>query len=72
VMLPQDHDWVDPECNPGPAHEPNLKRGIRGVRPQEAPYYPTQDELNRAQAAPEPVPATTKPATRSRFSGARK
>ncbi|MEI8038512.1 MAG: secretin N-terminal domain-containing protein, partial [Verrucomicrobiota bacterium] len=34
-----DHDWIDPE-NPGPAHEPNLKRSLRGLQPAEAPYYP--------------------------------
>lgn len=66
TMLPQDHDWVDPECNPGPAHEPNLKRGVRGLRPQEAPYYPTEEEMNRGKAAPAPVPAST--SRRSRFS----
>ncbi|MFK7910260.1 MAG: type II secretion system protein GspD [Akkermansiaceae bacterium] len=33
------HDWVD-DKNPGPAHEPNLRRTIRGMRPTEAPYYP--------------------------------
>lgn len=68
AMLTQDHNWVDPECNPGPAHEPNLRRGIRGMRPQEAPYYPTEGELNRA--APEPAPA--KATKRNRFSQARK
>ena len=38
-----DHDWVDPE-NPGPAHEPNLKRTIRGMQPSQAPYYPRAGE----------------------------
>ncbi len=52
VSLTQDHDWVDPECNPGPAHEPNLRRGIRDLRPQQAPYYPTEAEM-----APKPAPA---------------
>lgn len=33
------HDWVD-DRNPGPAHEPNLRRTIRGMRPTQAPYYP--------------------------------
>jgi type II secretory pathway component GspD/PulD (secretin) len=60
TMLPQDHDWVDPECNPGPAHEPNLKRGVRALRPQEAPYYPTEEELSRGHAAPAPAPVSTK------------
>jgi type II secretory pathway component GspD/PulD (secretin) len=48
LQLTRDHDWVDTE-NPGPAHEPNLRRGIRGLRPQEAPYYPTQEQLNKAE-----------------------
>ncbi|MBC7979085.1 MAG: hypothetical protein H7Y36_00810 [Armatimonadetes bacterium] len=41
--LPCDYDWVDP-YNPGPAHEPNLKRAVRGMQPKEAPYYPTTGE----------------------------
>jgi len=53
LNLTRDADWVDPTCNPGPAHEPNLRRGIRGLRPQQAPYYPTEEELRR-DAAPEP------------------
>ncbi len=68
VSLTQDHDWVDPECNPGPAHEPNLKRGVRGLRPQEAPYYPTEGELNRTAPA---APLNTTP-VKSKFSQARK
>ncbi|MCW1924143.1 hypothetical protein OKA05_16365 [Luteolibacter arcticus] len=70
TMLQQDHDWVDPECNPGPAHEPNLQRGVRALRPQEAPYYPTEEELNRGKAAPAPAPVAAP--RRSRFSNARK
>ena len=52
-----EHDWVDPE-NPGPAHEPNLKRSIRGIQPNQAPYYPRTGE-----SAPQrySVPATTQP-----------
>ncbi len=41
--LPCDYDWVDP-YNPGPAHEPNMRRTIRGMEPTEAPYYPRADE----------------------------
>jgi type II secretory pathway component GspD/PulD (secretin) len=67
ASLTQDHDWVDPTCNPGPAHDPNLRRGIRGLRPQEAPYYPTNAELGGGRSAP----ATT-PTGRDRFSKARK
>ena len=36
--LKEGYDWVD-ENNPGPAHEPNLKRTLRGGS-QRAPYYP--------------------------------
>ena len=67
ASLTQDHDWIDPTCNPGPAHDPNLRRGIRGLRPQEAPYYPTNAELGGGRSAP----ATTSTG-RNRFSKARK
>ncbi len=33
------HDWVE-DANPGPAHEPNLRRTIRGMKPTQAPLYP--------------------------------
>jgi hypothetical protein len=56
---------VDPECNPGPAHEPNLKRGVRALRPEEAPYYPTEEELNRSHQAPAPAPAPASTKSRS-------
>lgn len=42
--LPCDSEWVDPE-NPGPAHEPNLRRTLRGAQPEQAPYYPREGEL---------------------------
>ncbi len=55
-----DHDWVD-EDNPGPAHEPNMKRTIRGLQPGQAPYYPRAEELmpkqNSAPAAPRSQPS---------------
>jgi type II secretory pathway component GspD/PulD (secretin) len=41
-----DHDWVE-EDNPGPAHEPNVKRTVRGMAPKQAPYYPKEEELRR-------------------------
>ncbi|WP_035606641.1 secretin N-terminal domain-containing protein [Haloferula sp. BvORR071] len=63
VSLTQDHDWVDPECNPGPAHEPNLRRGIRDLRPSQAPYYPTAEEM-APKPAPAPAPASTTTAKR--------
>jgi len=53
-VLEQDHDWVDPH-NPGPAHEPNLRRAVRELQPQEAPYYPRAEEL-----APAPAPKQKK------------
>ena len=60
TLLNCDHDWVDPE-NPGPAHEPNLKRTIRGLQPTQAPYYP---RVGEDSPAPAPAPA---PTTKSRF-----
>lgn len=56
-----DHNWVD-ENNPGPAHEANMKRSIRGLQPTQAPYYPRADELAPLQEqAPAPAPARSKP-----------
>ncbi len=55
TTLHQDHDWIDPH-NPGPAHEPNLRRTLRGMQPQEAPYYP-----RATQAAPETRAAVIRP-----------
>jgi len=47
TTLECDHDWIDPE-NPGQAHEPNLKRSLRGLQPTQAPYFPrTEDPANR-------------------------
>ncbi len=59
-----DHDWVD-EDNPGPAHEPNMKRTIRGMQPTQAPYYPRAGEL---QAQPYTPPLSRSP----QFSGAKR
>jgi len=56
TSLECDAQWVDPE-NPGPAHEPNMKRSIRGLQPNQAPYYPRANELSPAQ----PKPSTAKP-----------
>lgn len=44
TTLSQGSTWVDPN-NPGPAHEPNMRRTLRGMQPQEAPYYPRADEV---------------------------
>lgn len=43
TSLECDSQWVDPG-NPGPAHEPNLRRSLRGLQPAEAPYYPRAGE----------------------------
>lgn len=59
TTLDCDHDWIDQD-NPGPAHEPNLKRSVRGLQPTQAPYYPRAEEL-----APQPAPRTV---TKPRFS----
>jgi type II secretory pathway component GspD/PulD (secretin) len=56
TTLDCDHDWVDPD-NPGPAHEPNMKRTIRGLQPNQAPYYPRIGE-------PTEPTRTTYPSTR--------
>ena len=50
-----DHDWVD-EDNPGPAHEPNMKRTLRGLQPTEAPYYPRAEEI-----VPSKAPTSARP-----------
>lgn len=49
------HDWVDDE-NPGPAHEPNMKRTIRGLQPTQTPYYPRTNEVPVSE---KPSPART-------------
>ena len=75
TALDCEHDWIDEE-NPGPAHEPNMKRTIRGLRPGQAPYYPRADEtLNDNPPAPPAAPSAKAaqatppaPATQSSFS----
>lgn len=59
--LPGDYNWVDPH-NPGPAHEPNMRRTLRGIQPAEAPYYPRAEEMEA------PASQSKKP----RFSSARR
>ncbi len=68
TTLDCDHDWIN-EDNPGPAHQANMKRSIRGLQPTQAPYYPRAEELQPKYQ--EPVyqqPAATQP----RFSRGRK
>jgi len=60
-----EHDWVDPQ-NPGPAHEPNIRRTVRGLQPHQAPYYPRAGE--GAENNGSFIPANTQP----RFSRAKK
>jgi type II secretory pathway component GspD/PulD (secretin) len=39
TALDCEHDWVDP-YNPGPAHEPNMARSVRGLQPHQAVLHP--------------------------------
>lgn len=64
TTLDCDHDWID-ENNPGPAHEPNMKRSVRGLQPTQAPYYPRAEEM-----APVDSPSPTR--LQPRFSRAGK
>ena len=71
ASLPSDAMWVDPEMNPGPAHEANMRRTLRGVRNQVAPYYPTaaeQENANRKAASGYHSNRSSKP----RFNAARR
>ncbi|MCU0796868.1 MAG: hypothetical protein MUF31_13145 [Akkermansiaceae bacterium] len=68
VNLTRDATWVD-TTNPGTAHEPNLRRGIRGLRPKEEPYYPTTDAQ---QVESTPAAPFDSGSTKPRFSRARR
>jgi len=72
TVLDCDHDWVE-EDNPGPAHEPNMKRTIRGMKPAQAPYYPRAEELYPAPAQPryQPAPTSSK-SSNNKFSRAKR
>jgi len=57
AAIPNEASWANPN-NPGPSHEPNMRRTLRGMEPGEAPYYPkagekapTSRESNRPRAA---------------------
>lgn len=55
ASLKPNHDWID-QNNPGPSHEPNLKRALRGLQPTQAPFYPVQDDLpDDGASSPEPI-----------------
>jgi type II secretory pathway component GspD/PulD (secretin) len=71
TSLKTDYDWVD-EDNPGPAHEPNLKRSIRGMKPNQAPYYPRAEELETQHEATRAVAEPSSTASKPYFSKARK
>jgi type II secretory pathway component GspD/PulD (secretin) len=61
ISLKDNHDWVD-QNNPGPAHEPNMKRSLRGLQPSQAPYYPRKDELGSEDSSSvTPSRSTTHP-----------
>ncbi|MGJ8645167.1 MAG: type II secretion system protein GspD [Luteolibacter sp.] len=70
-----DYDHVNP-YNPGPAHEPNLRRTIRGMQPSEAPYYPREEEFptyrqpSSYDSTREAVPAAKR--ERSKFNSVRR
>lgn len=71
TVIDCDHDWIDPE-NPGPAHEPNVRRTMRGLKPAQAPYYPRIGEPMSVPAlapAPDPISAP-KTKSKSQFSRA--
>lgn len=51
TVIDCEHDWVNPD-NPGPAHEPNLQRSLRGLQPTQAPYYPRAEKVAPASAPP--------------------
>ena len=55
IALGSDSEWIDPS-NPGPAHEANLRRGLRDLQPQEAPFYPrTTDSAPLPESAKSPI-----------------
>ena len=59
TTLDCEHDWIDPE-NPGPAHEPNLRRSVRGLQPSEAPYYPRSGEMTTSPSSTHTQPRFAK------------
>ena len=57
LNMTEDYDWVD-EHNPGPAHDPNLRRGVRGLKPVQAPYYPDTGETGYPVTEPPTLQGT--------------
>lgn len=58
TSLDCEHDWIDP-YNPGPAHEPNMARSIRGLQPQQAVLHPESADAF-VPASPAGVPTRTR------------
>ncbi|MGL4398923.1 MAG: type II secretion system protein GspD [Luteolibacter sp.] len=54
-----DHDWVNQD-NPGPAHEANMKRTLRGLQPTQAPFYPRAEDLAPRKASSSSAPSQSK------------
>ncbi|MGL5017284.1 MAG: type II secretion system protein GspD [Luteolibacter sp.] len=57
-----DQGWVDQD-NPGPAHEANMKRTLRGLQPTQAPFYPRAEDLAPRKSTAAPAPSHSKPAS---------
>jgi type II secretory pathway component GspD/PulD (secretin) len=60
TTLDCDAEWVDPH-NPGPAHEPNMARSLRGLQPHQAPLYPENADAFIPASQSSGKPASTKP-----------
>ncbi len=67
-----DYNWAN-DNNPGPSDEPNMRRTLRGMRPQPAPYYPVPGEEPVATPPSQPSPqASTQPSAKSHLTKARR
>ena len=44
LSLKPGHDWIEPAL-PGPAHEPDMKRALRDLRPSQRDHQPSVEEL---------------------------
>lgn len=51
LSLRQDAEWAN-DSNPGPGHEANMCRTIRGMDPKPAPYYPLTEEQDPLKHEP--------------------
>jgi len=60
--IDHEYNWAD-DTTPNPSAEPNLRRAIRGLKPQAAPYFPSSAEDSCAPPAPLPsLPPAVRPA----------